>query len=71
MKPDYIHDLKWNQALAIAREACAQTFRDGGVPSDALRAFGLDKDLDPSADWSRAVEAIAEVLCQRPEQIAA
>ena len=71
MKPEHIHTLQWNQALAIARQSCAGIFRDGGVPSDALRALGLKADLVPAADWSRVVEAIAESLCSRPEQDAA
>lgn len=71
MKPEYIHDLQWDQALVIARQTCAGIFRDGGVPADALAAFGLDPELCPAADWSRVVEAIAEALCQGPERIAA
>lgn len=71
MKPEHIHDLQWNQALVIARQTCAGIFKDGGVPNDAVRAFGLAGDLERAADWSRAVEAIAQVLCQRPNQLAA
>ncbi len=71
MKPEHIHDLQWAQALAIARQTCAGIFKDGGVPKDALKAFGLAPDLGPAADWSRTVEAIAQVLCQGPDQIAA
>lgn len=71
MKPDYIDDLQWTQAVAVARQSCAGLFRDGGVPADALATFGLGRDLCPAADWSRAVEMIAETLCQRPDQLAA
>ncbi len=71
MKPEHIHDLQWSQAQAIARQTCAGIFKDGGVPKDALNAFGLASDLGPAADWSRAVEAIAQVLCQRLDKIAA
>lgn len=71
MMPDHVHDLQWNQAVEIARQSCARIFCDGGVPADALRAFGLDPNKAPDSDWSRAVDAIAQVLCQRPEQIAA
>ncbi len=71
MKPVYIDDLQWTQALAVARQNCASMFREGGVPADALAAFGLSRELCPAADWSRAVEAIAETLCQRRDQLAA
>jgi len=71
MKPEHIHDLQWTQALAIARQTCAGIFRDGGVPKDALTAFGLRAELVPETDWSRVVDAIAQVLCQRPDQLAA
>ena len=71
MKPEHIHDLQWAQAQAIARQTCAGIFRDGGVPKDALKAFGLNLDHGSDADWSRAVEAIAQVLCQGPDQMAA
>lgn len=71
MKPKHIDTLQWSQALAIARQSCARVFRDGGVPADALKAFGLKSDAVPAADWNRAVEAIAEVLCARREPTAA
>ena len=66
MTPDHINPLQWNQALGLARQSCARFFRDGGRPADALLAFGLPADAVPAADWSKAVEAIAEVLCTKP-----
>lgn len=71
MIPDYINPLQWHQATAIARQSCARFFRDGGTPADALRAFGLKPDDIPAADWSRAVDLIAQALCAAPERRAA
>lgn len=71
MTPDHINPLQWHQALGIARQSCARFFRDGGRPADALMAFGLSPAAAPAADWSKAVEAIAQVLCEAPERRAA
>jgi len=61
MSPQHINPMQWQQALDYARQACARIFRDGGSPADAARAFGLGP-LD-SADWSLAVDRIAQSLC--------
>ena len=67
--PDHINPVQWHQSLGYARQACARVFRDGGAPRDALEAFGLT--APNGADWSKAVETIAEVLCARPLRKAA
>lgn len=67
-KPQHINPVHWQQSLAIARQASARIFRDGGTPDDALKAFGLRPG---QGDWSKAVEAIAETLCARPMRLAA
>lgn len=67
-KPQHINPVHWQQSLGVARQASARIFRDGGTPEDALRAFGLKAG---QADWSKAVEAIAEALCTRPMRLAA
>ena len=67
--PDHINPVQWHQSLGYARQACARVFRDGGAPRDAIGAFGL---IAPGgADWSKAVELIAHVLCARPLRKAA
>jgi hypothetical protein len=71
MIPDNINPLQWHQAIGIARQSCARFFRDGGMPADAMRAFGLQPDTVPAADWGKAVEAIARVLCEAPQRHAA
>jgi hypothetical protein len=71
MIPDHVNPMQWHQALGLARQSCARFFREGGRPSDALKAFGLDPQSVPAADWSKAVEAIAHVLCAAPERYAA
>lgn len=67
-KPGHINPVQWQQSIAIARQASARVFRDGGTPAEAARAFGIDL---PSADWSKVVEAIAELLCASPVRKAA
>jgi hypothetical protein len=67
MTPEHINPLQWHQALGVARQSCARFFRDGGIPADAMCAFGL-KPLPAHDDWSHAVEAIAERLCAATQQ---
>ena len=58
--PLHINPLQWHQSLGYARQACARIFRDGGTPAEALAAFGLK--AGSTADWSRAVDVIAQSL---------
>jgi hypothetical protein len=62
MSPRHINPVQWQQAMGYARQACARIFRDGGTPADAVRAFGLAA-TQPAADWSIAVDRIAQSLC--------
>jgi len=67
--PEHINPLHWHQSLGYARQACARIFRDGGLPADAVRAFGLRPN--GIADWGKAVEVIAEHLAAQPSRRAA
>lgn len=70
MSPRHISSVQWEQAVGYARAVCARIFRDGGDPSAALAAFGLD--LTGRPDWSTAVDRIAQALCTRaPRQLKA
>lgn len=71
MIPEHINPLQWHQAVGIARQSCARFFRDGGTAKDAMRAFGAESTAAGTSDWSKAVEAIALVLCAKPERRAA
>lgn len=74
MIPEHVNPMEWHQAVGIARQSCARFFRDGGTARDAMRAFGAEPataDTAHAADWGKAVEAIAFVLCARPEKRAA
>ena len=71
MMPGHINPLQWHQALGVARQSCARFFRDGGVPADAMQAFGLPPGEAGAIDWSKAVEAIAGMLCAAPARKAA
>lgn len=71
MNPVNINPMQWHQSQGLARQACARIFRDGGLPADALRAFGLDPGAYTGADWGRTVDTIATTLCQVPERRAA
>jgi hypothetical protein len=62
MSPSYINPVQWQQATGYARQVCARIFRDGGTPAEAIRAFGLNA-VDPAANWSIAVDRIAQSLC--------
>ena len=70
MIPANINPIEWHQAVGIARQSCARFFRDGGTAKDAMRAFGVPATAD-AADWGKAVDTIAHVLCARPERRAA
>jgi hypothetical protein len=69
--PEHINPLQWHQAIGFARQACARIFRDGGTPADALAAFRVTSSAGASADWSKAVEVIAETFCREPVRRAA
>jgi hypothetical protein len=71
MTPEHINPLQWNNAVGVARQSCARIFRDGGVPADAVRAFEVHLDAEGRVDWSKAVDAIARVLCAAPSRRAA
>jgi hypothetical protein len=64
MLPTNINPVQWNQAQGLARQSCARIFRDGGSPADALLAFGIGGDKLVAIDWSKAVDTIAQQLCQ-------
>ena len=65
MSREHINPMQWHQAQGVARQVSARIFRDGGNAADAMTAFGLDTAGVGNADWSRAVETIAEALCAR------
>jgi hypothetical protein len=71
MTPEHINPIAWHQALGVARQSCARFFRDGSTAQDAVRAFGADASAAETTDWGKAIEAIALVLCARPERRAA
>jgi len=71
MTPGHISSPHWEHAVSIARQACARIFRDGGEPIDALIAFGVSRQTSETADWSRAVDLIAQSLCSQPSRRAA
>ena len=71
MIPGHVNPLQWHQSLGVARQSCARFFRDGGSPSDAMLAFGVTGFEGGITDWSKAVEAIANVLCATPDRRAA
>ena len=69
MNRNHINPLQWHSAVGVARQICARVFRDGGTPADAVIAFGLTDAEEMS--WSKAVDLIAERLCQRESRKAA
>lgn len=60
-----INPLQWHSAVGVARQVCARVFSDGRTPADAVVAFGLTPGDAAAMTWSKAVEVIAERLCQR------
>ena len=63
-----INSVHWHQSQGVARQTCARFFRDGLKPVDAMRAFGLETGEVDGSDWSRAVEAIANVMTAAPQR---
>jgi hypothetical protein len=57
----------WQQSVAVARQACARIFRDGGAPADALAAFGLAGADGDVRDWGQTVDLIATAVCAGPQ----
>ena len=60
--PANINAIEWAQANDRARHICARVFRDGGSPVDALKSHGVASECEAN-DWGRAVELIAQALC--------
>ena len=63
-RPRHINPVQWNEAVALARQACARVFRNGGTPQEALATFGLAGDGMGLGDWSKAVDRAALSLCR-------
>lgn len=70
ISPDHISSVQWTQAMGVARDVCARIFRDGGLPADALTAFGMHAD-NANLDWDAAVERMATEMCAQPLRRAA
>ncbi|MCB1547019.1 MAG: hypothetical protein KDJ41_04140 [Hyphomicrobiaceae bacterium] len=71
MNRQHINPFHWHQSIGYARQSCAQIFRDGGAPTDALKAYGITPEAGHTVDWSEAVEMIADRLCAREQRLAA
>lgn len=67
--PRHVDPIAWHQALGYARQASARIFRDGGTPRDALAAFAIK--VETAADWSRAIDLIAQSLTTASKRQAA
>jgi hypothetical protein len=61
MRPHHVNPVQWSEAVGFARQSCARIFRNGGTPADALKAFAIVPIAD--ADWTKAVDLIAEAMC--------
>jgi hypothetical protein len=59
----YMNPVQWNQALGLARRACADIFEKGGKPQDALTAFKLTQPVCDHAHWGHAITLIAFKIC--------
>lgn len=70
VNPDHISPVQWSQAMGVARQVCARIFRDGGSPTDALTAFGMDPP-GSVVGWDQAVERLALEICREPVRRAA
>lgn len=66
MTPHHVNPAQWQQNVGFARDACAQIFRDGGKPADAMTAFGLDAEETELLDWSIVVDRVAQSLAAVP-----
>lgn len=63
MSACHINPVLWEQSLGYARAHCARLFRDGGTPTDALKALGLSADGAPQ-DWAIVIDRIAVALAE-------
>lgn len=63
-RPDYVNPVEWELALSMARSICADMFRKGGTPLDALRAYGIERSFS-HPNWQNAIDIIALANCHR------
>lgn len=61
-RPDYVNPIEWELALSMARSICADVFRKGGTPKDALRTYGVRQTLS-HPNWQTAIDIIAYSNC--------
>lgn len=61
-RPDYVNPIEWELALSMARSICADVFREGGTPKDALRTYGVRQTLT-HPNWQTAIDIIAYSNC--------
>jgi len=63
-RPNNINPVEWEQGLVIARSICAEFFKNGGKPIDALKAYGI-YHISSHPNWQVAIDNIAYVKCTR------
>lgn len=61
-RPNNINPLEWEQGLAIARSICAEFFKQGRKPEDALNAYGI-YHISSHPNWQVAIDTIAYIKC--------
>jgi hypothetical protein len=61
-RPDYVNPIEWELALSMARSICADEYRKGGTPKDALRTNGVQQTLS-HPNWQCAIDIIAYSNC--------
>jgi len=63
-RPANINHVEWELALSLGRSICADFFKKGGTPADALTAYGTAPRRGELANWKVAIETIAVAHCQ-------
>lgn len=63
-----INPVKWNEAIGLAEEFCADLAEKGCLPEDAVTAYGLSETASANGDWTKAAQLIALMLCSPAHQ---
>lgn len=69
-RPFNLNPVEWELALSMARSICADIFKKGGTPADALTAYGMRRSYS-HPNWQNAIDAIAYSNCHLSTERAA
>ena len=63
-----INPVQWDQAISLAADFCTAVSAKGGLPEDAVTAYGLQDTRLGDGEWDKAAQLIALTMCSPAHQ---